>query len=177
MLNAKNILILVAGITIGALLIGGVFFMGRKTNSPVGQITVSITPEPTTTPTTSEPTWNENLNKSVIEGSIGFPSEVIPDNMIVCAETLEKTPVLCTSTQISDSKYQYGKGYLLEISPGSYYIYAQIPGQDYKAYYSEFVTCGFLANCPSHNPIPVEVKSGEKVTGINPQDWYNQQSP
>jgi len=48
------------------------------------------------------------------------------------------------------------------------------PGDDYKAYYSEFVTCGLSVNCPSHKPIPVAVKTGETVNDIDPQDWYKQ---
>lgn len=94
---------------------------------------------------------------------------------MVCVETLQKVKVTCTSTQISDSKYQYGKGYKLKVSPGSYYVYAQLPDGVYKAYYSEFVPCGLSINCPSHEPVEVEVSAGETVTGVDPQDWYNQQ--
>jgi len=50
-------------------------------------------------------------------------------------------------------------------------------GNGYKAYYSEFVTCGLSVDCASHEPIIVEVKSGQTTDGVNPQDWYNQPTP
>ncbi len=43
---------------------------------------------------------------------------------------------------------------------------------DYRAYYSDFVTCGLNVNCPSHQPIAVEALAGKTVTA-DPHDWYN----
>jgi hypothetical protein len=62
---------------------------------------------------------------------------------------------------------------MLELDPGSYYVYAQLPGDPYKAYYDEFVTCGLKFGCPSHKPIEVVVKAGVNLTAINPHDWYD----
>lgn len=110
-----------------------------------------------------------------IEGSISYPSEAIPEDLRICAETLQGQTIACTDKKINDPKYTYGVGYRLEIIPGEYYIYATVPSlSDYKAYYNEFVTCGLSVNCPSHKKIIVSVDSGETIKKIDPQDWYDQ---
>lgn len=109
-----------------------------------------------------------------VEGSLGYPSEFIPDDMKICAEKIVTKEQYCTGIHIKDAKYQYGEGYKIDLQPGDYYVFATVPNlQNYKAYYSEFVTCGNRVDCPSHNPIKVTVKSGQTTGGIDPQDWYN----
>lgn len=145
------------------------------TQNPTLEPTINPSPNATISPT-GTPTKNEN---GVIEGSISFPSEGIPPDLVVCAETTTGVLVKCTAQKINDSKYTYGVGYQLELQSGKYFVYAQSPNiqPGYKAYYSEFVTCGLSVNCSSHDNIVVEVKSGETQNGIDPQDWYNQLSP
>ena len=104
-----------------------------------------------------------------IEGSLSYPSHEIP-NLTVCAEETTSKLVTCTSENINDQKYTYGKGYKLEVLPGTYQVY--VKSGDKKIYYSDFVTCGLNANCPSHNPINVAVEAGKMVSKIDPQDWY-----
>ena len=106
-----------------------------------------------------------------IKGSLGYPSEYIPE-MKVCAEDTTTGNSKCIDTAQNQQQYQ------LEVAPGSYYVYAMLSDgqgafEDYKAYYSEFVTCGMTADCTSHDPIVVTVASGETETGIDPTDWYN----
>jgi hypothetical protein len=156
--------LLVIGILVGASVMGGAYFLGKQ-----ARLTASPVP-PSPSLAQTSPAVSSN---GTIEGSLGYPSEGIPTNMMVCAETLQAVKVVCTSTQLKDPKYQYGVGYNLEVSPGSYYVYAQVPGNNYKAYFSEFVPCGLSVNCPSHEPIEVKVSAGATVTGIDPQDWYN----
>lgn len=113
--------------------------------------------------------------KGFIEGSLSFPSEAIPDDMKVCTETLDGRTIVCTEDQIKDPKYTYGAGYKLETPIGQYYVYANTNDRlFYKAYYSEYVTCGLSVNCTSHKPLVVEVKEDETTSSIDPQDWYNQ---
>ncbi|KPJ55143.1 hypothetical protein AMJ47_01340 [Parcubacteria bacterium DG_72] len=108
-----------------------------------------------------------------IEGSLGYPSELIPSEMEVCAKNIETKKLYCTGTHIEDSKYTYGKGYKIRVPIGDYYVYAKLPGQeDYEAYYSEFVTCGLKADCLSHDPVKVTVKAGEITENVDPYDWY-----
>jgi len=74
----------------------------------------------------------------------------------------------------------YGYGYSIDVPEGSYQVFAKLyePGEsfsdmtDYRSYYSEFVTCGLEFDCPSHNPIVVEVAPNETVSDVDPQDWY-----
>jgi hypothetical protein len=117
----------------------------------------------------------------VIEGSLSYPSEFIPDDMTIGAENLATKKIYSTNKQVNANKYQYKVGYKLTVPPGEYHVFAQLPDpakygadypKDYRAYYSEFVKCGMSVDCKSHAPVVVKVKSGETVSGIDPQDWY-----
>lgn len=133
--------------------------------------------EPTPTPISegNSPAPNQESN-GIIEGSLSFPSEGIPEDMTVCAVNQLTNNQYCTQEQIEDSKYQYSKGYVLEVPPGNYVVYAQTPTlDDYKAYYNDFVECGLSVDCESHEPIIINVKSGEAVSGVDPQDWYDRE--
>ncbi|MBZ9569406.1 hypothetical protein KJA16_00605 [Patescibacteria group bacterium] len=118
-------------------------------------------------------TPKEETRFGTIEGSLSYPSEFIPPDMKVCAENVETEELYCTEEHIKDSKYTYGEGYKVEVPAGNYYVSAtteMIKG--YKAYYSEFVTCGFNPDCLSHEPVLVTVEAGQTITSIDPQDWY-----
>lgn len=122
-------------------------------------------------------------NAGIIEGSLSYPSEVMPQDMAVCAENKVTKEKYCSNKHITDDKYQYGEGYKIEVPEGIYTVYAYLPETskygakehkgDYKAYYSEFVTCGAKAGCPSHQPIEVSVKNGETKDSVDPGDWYS----
>jgi hypothetical protein len=117
----------------------------------------------------------------VIEGSLSYPSEFIPDDMTICAENLATRKIYSTNKHLKAKKYQYQVGYKLEVPPGDYHVFAYLPdparygagySRDYRAYYSEFVKCGMTEKCPSHAPITVKVQGGQTVSGIDPVDWY-----
>jgi hypothetical protein len=117
----------------------------------------------------------------VIEGSLSYPSDFIPPDLTICAENLATKKIYSTNKHVKAKKYQYQVGYKLAVPPGDYHVYAYLPDpakygasfpQDYRAYYSEFVKCGQTVNCKSHAPIIVQLRSGEIVSGIDPQDWY-----
>ncbi|NCN06852.1 MAG: hypothetical protein GW946_03355 [Candidatus Pacebacteria bacterium] len=108
-----------------------------------------------------------------IEGSLSFPSSGIPDTMEVCAEHTKTLEITCTGEIQKSDDYTFGFGYQLELTPGSYLVYAQLPNDSYRAYYSDFVLCGLAASCPSHNPIMVTVEPNMTASGIDPQDWYD----
>lgn len=162
----KVVITLLGIITAVVLLVGGFYLGQRLSSQPAPQETAAPTQTPSETVTPTEET-------GAIEGSLSFPSEGIPEDMFVCAETLQGQQVVCTSEHVQDSKYQYGEGYILEINPGTYYVYAQLPDDDYKAYYTEHVTCGLTVECKSHEKIEVAVEAGETVSSIDPIDWYN----
>lgn len=116
---------------------------------------------------------DQTSENGYIEGSLNYPSSGIPDNLFVCAQSLDNLEdVYCTYNQLEDAMYQYGLGYQLEVPVGDYHVYAQTADSDYKAYYSDFVTCGLSVECSSHKPITIAVKSGE-TNWADPHDWYN----
>ncbi|MFH0987372.1 MAG: hypothetical protein V1841_00545 [Patescibacteria group bacterium] len=110
-----------------------------------------------------------------IEGSLSYPSEFIPEDMVICAENTITKKSYCAEEHLDNDKYTYKIGYKIEVPAGEYLVYAYLPDdKDYKAYYSEFVTCGFDIKCPSHEPIKVTVQANKTSANIDPQDWYNQ---
>jgi len=113
----------------------------------------------------------EIKSMGIIEGSLSYPSEVIPE-LIICAEDINNDQQYCTTEQIEDEKYTYSKGYKLEVPVGKYFVFAQREDNDRKAYYSEYVICGIRADCPSHKPVVVTVDEGETVSEVDPHDWY-----
>jgi len=128
-----------------------------------------------------QPSPGAAANTGVIEGSLSYPSDFIPPDMTICAENLATKKIYSTRNHLKARKYQYKVGYKLAVPPGDYHVYAYLPDPakygasyppDYRAYYSEFVKCGQTVDCKSHAPIVVKVKSGETVSGIDPQDWY-----
>lgn len=113
------------------------------------------------------------VEQGYISGSVSYPSEYIPEDMEVCAESLDSSNEYCEIIEEGDD-YTYGWGYSVSVPYGDYYVYSQIPGDDYKSYYSEFVTCGLSVDCPSHDPIEISVDiENSEWTGIDPIDWYN----
>lgn len=116
-----------------------------------------------------------------ISGRLMYPSDYIPEDMIVCAEHAASGETFCTDEHLErggDTTYR------LSVPAGGYTVYAKLTapesygaayGPDYRAYYSEFVTCGLMASCASHKPIVVEVKAGQAAADIDPADWYDNQ--
>lgn len=102
--------------------------------------------------------------RGYITGNVGFPSEGIPENMKICADREDKVETYCTYTKTETA-------YKLPVPGASYKVYATVDTM--TAYYSEFVTCGLNVNCPSHEPIIVEVSNGLTTPNIDPTDWYN----
>ena len=133
----------------------------------------SPTPSPQVNQESPFASPSSQVQTGTIEGSLSYPSEGIPETLQVCAQEMTNNKQFCTSKHLQNSKYQYGVGYRLEVSPGTYQVYAFLPKQpEVKAYYSEAVPCGLTVSCTSHQPIDVTVQAGEIVSNIDPQDWY-----
>lgn len=114
-----------------------------------------------------------------ITGALSYPTDAGLPKMIVCAEAVDAGSIHCTDRRIPHRRS--GKmTYKLTVPAGTYYVFATLvngeePADDvrgYKAYYSEFVTCGLSVNCPSHTPIKVTLRAGQTVARIDPGDWY-----
>ncbi len=95
--------------------------------------------------------------------------------MEICAKNTETAETLCTTKHIKDQKYTYGTGYKIEVPAGKYTVTAKLSEGNFRGLYSEFVTCGLKADCPSHALIIVPVEAGKTVNNIDPSDWYSQQ--
>jgi hypothetical protein len=135
--------------------------------------------------TISQPSSTKNIDlpssKNIlgtIEGSLGYPSDYIPE-MKICAENIETKEEFCSYEQIIDKKFNNEIGYKIEAPKGTYHVYSQLINEkqkklnEYKAYYSKFVTCGMSIECKSHKKIETKIEAGETTSGIEPEDWYN----
>jgi len=116
-----------------------------------------------------------------IRGSLGYPSEEIPA-LGICAVIVGGTEEYCTYEMLEDDDLTYGLGYEIEVPPGDYNVYSYLVDSDsdtggalddYKAYYSKFVTCGMDISCTSHKALKVSVERNTTENGIDPIDWYN----
>lgn len=131
--------------------------------------TAEVEPSPSATvepPTPTEPSLG------TISGQIAYPSEFLPPQRVVAFDSEDYATYYVTEVQ-------NGSNYSLEVPPGTYHILAYVinPSQvgtppDYYAAYSQAVPCGLQAGCDDHSLVPVEVQSGERLTGIDPIDWY-----
>lgn len=150
------------------------FSLLRKKNFQPKPQTETLTPvtSPTTAPTAKPSVATKAYG--VIEGSLSYPSEEIPETLKICTINLTTENEYCTSKHVPGAEYEYGLGYKLEVPPGKYHVYAFLPeNPKLKAYYSEFVTCGLSVDCPSHEPIKVVVKQDQITKGVDPGDWYD----
>lgn len=109
--------------------------------------------------------------KGYFEGSLSYPTEGIPSEMMVCADNIEMAETFCTYNRINSSNYMYGVGYKLPVKPGTYNVYAWYNG--ITGTYSKYVTCGMSANCTDHTSIPVDINADQTVKDIDPADWYH----
>ncbi len=135
--------------------------------------------------TTFQPSSTENIDLpssenilGTIEGSLGYPSDYIPE-MKICAENIKTKEEFCSYEQIIDKKFNKEIGYRIEVPEGIYHVYSQLINEkqkklnEYKAYYSKFVTCGMSIECKSHKKIETKVEAGKTMSEIDPEDWYD----
>lgn len=158
-------------VIVAVLAVGGMFLLQRSHIIP--EQTSNIQPSYTTSqPQEIVPTPTTSQDKGSIEGTFSFPSEEIPSTLIACAENIETKDIIC-----NDSLKESGLAdhFMIAVPEGSYYVYAinTADQTQYKAYFTEYVTCGLKASCTSHTKIPVEVFAGKVTKDIKPHDWYN----
>lgn len=166
-----TIFVVAASLIIAFALVAMIFIWGDFSRVATTETPPLPSSNPITEPAGVDQTSELALD-GVITGSLAYPSEGIPENMKVCAVEQTSQAETCTNEQIKSQEEPYGVSYKIQVPAGTYLVYAQLDDQPPKAYYSEFVTCGLMAECPSHEPIPVEVKPGETVNNVDPHDWY-----
>ncbi len=147
--------------------------------NPAPQPTPTLDPTQKSTPTSPPQgkTYTDTRiqgDSGTIEGSLSYPSEYIPDNMMVCAQNQSSGDQYCTTKHLSGDKYLYKVGYKIQVLPGQYLVYAQLPDRNnLRAYYDEAVTCGLNAHCSSTKPIIIDVMTNQPLQEVDPIDWYN----
>lgn len=115
----------------------------------------------------------QKIQTGFIEGSLIYPSEGIPKDMKVCAENIDTGKEYCTDKHLEDKKYTNGVGYKLEVPEGNYHVYSSTKMlKDYRAYYTQFVTCGLTVGCSSHEKVIVKIMEKQTTDNIDPGDWY-----
>ena len=164
-----GIVIILVVALIGAL---GVIFWQNFTQK-------DTTTDHNTTSTTDETKKDtiELAEDGAIVGSLTYPSEGIPADVQVTAVNLETNQEYTTLEHLSGSQYRYGTGYRIAVPAGDYYVYAS-GGEafaDQRAYYTNFVECGFaFGACEnSEERIVVTVEPGKDTKDIMAGDWYN----
>ncbi|MCC6405121.1 MAG: hypothetical protein IT405_01925 [Candidatus Yanofskybacteria bacterium] len=112
-----------------------------------------------------------------IEGITGYPSEFNPEQTVCAQSVTDAALVRCVDAP--EQEGSVAPTFSIKVPAGRYTVYAILKDpadlgltEQKKAYWSAFVTCGFLASCADHSPLEVIVSSGATVTGIQPHDWY-----
>lgn len=106
-----------------------------------------------------------NPGPGTIQGSLSYPSDVLP-SLNVCAEHVWKNFLHCIKTNEEQRQYS------IKVPPGTYYMFATPGERERPGLYSSAVPCGLNAACNDHGLLPVIVKAGQIVKGIDPTDWY-----
>ena len=108
-----------------------------------------------------------NEETGFIEGNVVYPSDGNPSDTKIYVENISTAKTYMVHlTKINDpSIFTDKKAYKIQVPVGSHYVYAMtslVKGrEDYKAFYSDFVTCGLNVQCESHEPIIVTVAAGK----------------
>lgn len=100
-----------------------------------------------------------------LSGTLNYPSSFIPAQTIVAFSVSEPGSYYYVTTSEGTSYYQ-----ISNLPAGEYQVVAYTNGL--AGGYSFAVGCGLSVNCTDHSLVTVEVKSGQDMGGINPQDWY-----
>ncbi len=129
---------------------------------------------------------NSGPSRGFIKGDLIYPSDEIPQGLILCATRVLKVSYTVCSTSSNKRGLSFfinraRQNYTIGVPAGTYYVYATFPKgraptadmEEYKAYYTEFVRCGMSVKCKSHRRIKIRVKRRQVKSGITIGDWYN----
>lgn len=108
--------------------------------------------------------------QGTIEGHIVYPSAGVPPDLIVVAENLSTGQEYFADGVITDSKYATGFGFMILVPPGDYHVYAFNPGDDYIAYYDEYVQSNYTVD--SQEKIVVAITPGLHVDDAIVGNWW-----
>lgn len=103
-----------------------------------------------------------------IQGTVGYPSEVIPPLAIYAISATDKSVFVSVENPANTASFT-----IPNVKAGSYYVVAYpVANPSMAGAYSKAVPCGLLASCTDHSMIAVEVNANKTVTGVEVKDWY-----
>ena len=99
-----------------------------------------------------------------------FPADRMPALRIVFYNA-DYVEIAYTDTAAGQNSYS------IDLPAGTYHVVAYSKGGDgftagTAGGYTEAVPCGLTAACNDHRLILITVKPGDKLNGINPNDYY-----
>jgi hypothetical protein len=112
----------------------------------------------------------------VVEGSLMFPSEKIPDGMYVCVRNIDTGYEYCSDKNIESDRFRYKKGYRLEAPSGQYVaagIYREGLGNSQIDKVMEFKYTGCKGSDCHNGPLLVfSVECNKIIENINLFDGW-----
>ncbi|MCW5873526.1 MAG: hypothetical protein KIS88_02645 [Anaerolineales bacterium] len=112
-----------------------------------------------------QPPAQEANDPGSISGNLSYPSSFIPAQTIVAWSVSQPGTYYYATTSDGVSFYQINN-----LPPGEYQVVAYTQGL--AGGYTPAVPCGLSVSCTDHSLVVIEIKSGQAVSGIDPQDWY-----
>lgn len=108
---------------------------------------------------------------SISGDHLGYPGPGVPPLSIYAIRTDDAASYCMVDTNSDQRSYR-----ISGLAGGSYYLlaYPKTMGLGLVGAYTRFVPCGESASCHDHSLVPVAVRDGQTVTGINPNDYYAQ---
>ena len=103
-----------------------------------------------------------------LSGALQYPSSGIPP-LSIFARNGDTGDVFSTETKRNQSSWS------MAVPAGTYVVFAYLSESfdgNLVGGYSDFVTCGLQAGCPSHKLIAVKVEANKTITGVDVSDWY-----
>lgn len=130
------------------------------------------TKSPASTPTRSPAAEPTRPPSGGISGKLCYPGSQIPPMTIFAVDQATGKSYKAKSQDPNETRYR-----LEGVLPGTYVVYAWLDDSKLGGSYSRAVPCGLSVDCTDHSLIPVTVKVGQDVTGIDVCDWYGPPPP
>jgi hypothetical protein len=129
--------------------------------------TQAVTPTQKSTPLDSP---NPQPQTGSIRGRLGYPSEVVPD-LIIVAFLYGTDTFYSIVTDLNQTEYQFS-----ELPAGNYHLVAYTRGEDafpegLAGGYTQAVLCGMQEGCNDHSLVDVRVVEGKIVENADILDW------
>jgi hypothetical protein len=148
--------------------------MQGNTSQLVEQKPTDMQDEKTETQTPSPSNETAAAPNGTITGGITYPSDRLPEGIVVHALNTQTKQVYNTSKFNQDAKYDYAAWYALSVPAGTYHVYAIAPSMEgRKAYHNQFIRCGIRVECTDTTIVEVPVTAERETADITVGDWWN----